>query len=363
MRGVRVLFQQSGRPHGQKEIAFFIRTALTGLAVLVSTTPIALQDAVGLLDGTPGQRGQAHLIADRADGDFRSVAVSFAVDPVTTGAIPADATPLGTEAVNRSAKADLERIRPRYVQAGLLAAGVLQRPFNLLAGPESHMAQVAAFSPSPWKADAPATAVAAAPAADAPVQVAAIDPDTAVSAYANPDDTAAVEAPFQALLGQPARPGPDPTNDHWWVANPIPVNARSATEQKCLADAIYFEARGEPAQGQLAVAQVVINRLKNPAYPNTICGVVYQNRQMRNRCQFSFACDGIRDVVHDRGAWAQAQEIARKVVYGEAEYLTEVGSATHYHATYVRPRWARSMIRMKRIGHHVFYKTYGGGWM
>ena len=110
------------------------------------------------------------------------------------------------------------------------------------------------------------------------------------------------------------------------------------------------------------MAQVVINRLKNPAYPSTICGVVYQNRKMRNRCQFSFACDGIRDVVRPGAAWNTAQEIARKVVYGEAEWLAYVGSATHYHATYVRPRWAHSMKRMKKIGHHIFYKTYGGGW-
>jgi spore germination cell wall hydrolase CwlJ-like protein len=67
-------------------------------------------------------------------------------------------------------------------------------------------------------------------------------------------------------------------------------------------------------------------------------------------------------VVRSRRAWDTAQRIARQALYGEAEYLTSVGSATHYHATYVRPRWARTMIRMEKIGHHIFYKTRNGGW-
>src|SRR5690606_8221614 len=108
--------------------------------------------------------------------------------------------------------------------------------------------------------------------------------------------------------------------------------------------------------------QVVINRLKNPAYPATVCGVVYQNKHMRNRCQFSFACDGIPERISDKKSWATAQALARDVLHDEAEWLEDVGSATHYHANYVKPRWARHMKRMNKIGLHIFYKTYGGGW-
>jgi len=187
-----------------------------------------------------------------------------------------------------------------------------------------------------------------------------------VSAYAPADVDKSMNAPFQALLGKPMGAtaiGKDGKPDHWWVMNKIPTNARSATEQKCLATAIYFEARGEPTKGELAVAQVVINRLKNPAYPNTVCGVVYQNKNMRNACQFSFACDGIADRITDATSWKRAQTLAKRVLNEDNWWNAEVGSSTHYHATYVRPRWAKTMKKMQKLGHHVFYKTYGGGWI
>lgn len=149
--------------------------------------------------------------------------------------------------------------------------------------------------------------------------------------------------------------------DHAWARNKLPRSSFSRKQQRCLAAAIYFEARGEPAKGQAAVAQVVLNRVKNPAYPSSICGVVYQNKSWRNRCQFSFACDGIRDRVRDKGAYAEAVKIAKSVTRGKT-WLRSVGSSTHYHATYVRPKWARSMKRMTKIGRHIFFRTYGGGW-
>ena len=129
----------------------------------------------------------------------------------------------------------------------------------------------------------------------------------------------------------------------------------------CLATAIYFEARGESYRGQVAVAQVVLNRVKDYRYPDTICAVVFQNQHRRNACQFSFACDGIPEVVNDRKSWAQAEEIAKKVTQGQL-YLTEVGDATHYHATYVRPAWAPRMNKVTQIGLHVFYK-FKRGWL
>jgi spore germination cell wall hydrolase CwlJ-like protein len=185
-------------------------------------------------------------------------------------------------------------------------------------------------------------------------------------AYASPDDAAAAaeEKPFDAVLGKNS-PILDPKIDaaHAWLNDPLPASARSATEVKCLATAVYFEARGEPEKGQIAVAQVVLNRLKNPAYPKTICGVVYQNKDKRNQCQFSFACDGIPDRITEEDAWNQSLALARRVLNDEqASYLPDIGASTHYHALYVRPDWARSMHKMERIGGHVFYKTINGGW-
>ena len=149
-------------------------------------------------------------------------------------------------------------------------------------------------------------------------------------------------------------------DDHSWAATPLPKKVYSESEQTCLANGIYFEARGEPDEGQAAVAQVILNRVRNPAYPNSICGVVYQNKNWRNRCQFSFACDGHKDRIRDAGAFARAEENARKATSGES-WITEVGSATHYHANYVHPRWARAMEKVDKIGRHIFYRTYGGG--
>jgi len=156
---------------------------------------------------------------------------------------------------------------------------------------------------------------------------------------------------------------PDAPATHAWVNNPLPATADSESELKCLATAIYFEARGEPEDGQLAVAQVVLNRVKNPAYPNTICGVVYQNKTKRNRCQFSFACDGRADRITDKAAWEHAEALAKKSVEEQSTtFIEEVGSATHYHATYVRPRWAGRMTETDKIGRHIFYNTRRGGW-
>ncbi len=137
--------------------------------------------------------------------------------------------------------------------------------------------------------------------------------------------------------------------------------AASEKELWCLATAVYFEARGESYRGQVAVAQVVLNRVKDHRYPDTICGVVFQNQHRRNACQFSFACDGIADTVTERKPWEQAEEIADKITRGEI-YLTEVGDATHYHATYVRPAWAPRMNKVTQIGLHVFYK-FKAGWL
>ncbi len=149
--------------------------------------------------------------------------------------------------------------------------------------------------------------------------------------------------------------------DHKWAEKQLPEKAMTKRQQHCLAVGIYFEARGESVRGQAAVAQVILNRVKNPTYPNSICGVVYQNKSWKNRCQFSFACDGIRDRVRSGRHWKTAVAVAKKATTGRL-WIKAVGSSTHYHATYVRPRWAKTMKRMKKIGQHIFYRTHGGGW-
>jgi spore germination cell wall hydrolase CwlJ-like protein len=130
-------------------------------------------------------------------------------------------------------------------------------------------------------------------------------------------------------------------------------------EQRCLAEAIYFEARGESEQGQAAVAQVVLNRVSSGLYPSTICGVVYQNRQHYHGCQFSFACEGRSLRITEPDAWHEAERIATAVTSGRT-YLADIGDATHYHADYVRPYWAHRLKKMDVIGHHVFYKLRPG---
>jgi spore germination cell wall hydrolase CwlJ-like protein len=125
--------------------------------------------------------------------------------------------------------------------------------------------------------------------------------------------------------------------------------------EKCLAEAVYFEARGEAVRGQIAVAQVVLNRTFSGYYPHTVCGVVYQNAHRHLACQFTFACDGIPDVIREPDAWERAKKIAAETLDGQL-WLPEVGKATHYHAYWVRPGWVREMTRMYKFGVHTFYR-------
>jgi Cell Wall Hydrolase len=135
-----------------------------------------------------------------------------------------------------------------------------------------------------------------------------------------------------------------------------------AKAEQCLANAVYFEARGEPVRGQIAVAQVVMNRVFSGYYPNDVCGVVYQNAHRHLACQFTFACDGIPDRITEPDAWARAKRISTATLDG-AVWLPEIGKATHYHAYWVHPWWVRTMRKLSRIGVHTFYrpKRWGDG--
>jgi Cell Wall Hydrolase len=125
----------------------------------------------------------------------------------------------------------------------------------------------------------------------------------------------------------------------------------------CLAQAISYEAGNEPISGQEAVAQVILNRLRHPAFPKTICGVVYQGSERRTGCQFTFTCDGSLKRPRSPDSLAQAARVAERVLDGLGTTL--IGGATHYHANYVSPYWAPSLVKIIDIGAHKFYRMPG----
>ena len=133
-----------------------------------------------------------------------------------------------------------------------------------------------------------------------------------------------------------------------------------AKAERCLANAIYFEARGEPPRGQVAVAQVVMNRVFSPYYPKDVCGVVYQNADRHLACQFTFACDGLKKTYSERGAWWRAQRIAKQTLDGKV-WIASVAKSTHYHAYWVNPSWVAEMKKMWRYGVHTFYRPHRWG--
>lgn len=131
----------------------------------------------------------------------------------------------------------------------------------------------------------------------------------------------------------------------------------SSRELECLAEAVYYEARGETPSGQAAVAQVVLNRVRHPSFPKSVCGVVFQGAYRKVGCQFSFACDGSMSRGRERGAWTRAQKIAARALSGAV--MNEVGSATHFHTTGVSPGWGPRLLKVAHVGMHVFYR-FGG---
>ncbi len=180
-------------------------------------------------------------------------------------------------------------------------------------------------------------------------QVAILAPETPSA----PDDSA-----HNAILTRFTPPSYEAELKEALTITPLRIEARSMEEERrCLAAGIYFEARGETFEGQLAVAEVILNRVKSGQYADSICGVVFQGASKLNRCQFSFACDGKSAKPRDTVAWRKATRLARYVMMGQPRDPL-VGHATFYHADSVNPGWAqdRGMIEVKKIGNHIFYK-------
>ncbi|MEM7059963.1 MAG: cell wall hydrolase [Pseudomonadota bacterium] len=133
----------------------------------------------------------------------------------------------------------------------------------------------------------------------------------------------------------------------------VKVGTRSK-EWYCLSEALYFEARGESLRGQIAVAEVILNRVDSSRYPNTVCGVVQQGQHRRNACQFSYNCDGRANHIGNKKVFDRLGKIAWSMMKGTPRKLT--GQALYYHNTSVRPRWSRKFHRTAKIGSHIFYR-------
>ncbi|WP_027524299.1 cell wall hydrolase [Bradyrhizobium sp. Ec3.3] len=187
------------------------------------------------------------------------------------------------------------------------------------------------------------------------------DPDMKVTASLPPSSEEVARA---TEGGESVAPKGEVNADDQRVRSPaerLALDEKSrAKSEKCLAEAVYFESRGEAVRGQMAVAQVVMNRVFSGKYPDTVCGVVYQNKYRHFACQFTFACDNNPDVIREPDMWERAKKIAKATLDGQI-WLPEVGKSTHYHAYWVRPSWVAEMKKMYKFGVHTFYRPRAWG--
>ncbi len=225
------------------------------------------------------------------------------------------------------------------------------KPEVSVARPPSTTSDMQAATAAPPASTAEPQPSAAKPQLE-PYKVASIDSND------KPQTTPALPPPMPLPATIAVLPRPAPPQS---PAQRLGLTGKSrAHAEDCLARAIYFEARDQPFRGQVAVAQVVMNRVFSGVYPRDVCGVIYQNANHHLACQFTFACDGKPDIPHERGAWRRARRIANDTLDGKL-YVSAVGTATHYHATYVHPRWVHEMHRYAREGEHLFYRPTAWG--
>ena len=191
------------------------------------------------------------------------------------------------------------------------------------------------FRPQPKIAEAPA------PPAALPTDLRPLAPETAVAVNA--------QIPISGAPGTAAPP---------FSMGKASAETRSRALE-CLTSALYYEAGQETADGQRAVAQVVLNRVRHPAFPNSVCGVVYEGSTRVTGCQFTFTCDGSMSRLPVPALWNRARQVAKEMLGGHV--YAPVGQATHYHADYVVPYWASSLVKTSVEGVHIFYR-WAGGW-
>ena len=196
--------------------------------------------------------------------------------------------------------------------------------------------------------------------ASAPTKSAQLPPPKSIASPLNlpPPDLLRPIAPEEALKENAERPfsgRPDTP------AAPFRLKTDAASRDRaleCLTQAVYYEAASEGADGQRAVAQIILNRMRHPGYPSSVCGVIYQGSERPTGCQFTFTCDGSLARLPIQSLWKQAQKIAEQALAGKV--FAPVGHATHYHADYVLPYWADSLDKSVQLGRHIFYRLKGG---
>ena len=137
----------------------------------------------------------------------------------------------------------------------------------------------------------------------------------------------------------------------WLDAQPL---VKGDDEWACLAEALYFEARGESVKGQFAVAEVILNRVDSPQFPDTVCAVINQGTGRKYACQFTYTCDGYKEIINEPRAYKRVGKVAKLMVSGAPRELTD--GATYYHTRAVNPRWSRKFTRTTSIGEHHFYR-------
>lgn len=225
------------------------------------------------------------------------------------------------------------RANPSYSAAGALAALMLTVTAAVVADPAGSIPRL--LTPEERAlAEAP-------PPVPEPMIVKAVAPDKAL----------------QINAAIPLAEGPNPAARPFRLASSNTLPYSRALE--CLTEAIYYEAATEPVDGQRAVAQVVLNRVRHPAYPASVCGVVYQGHERSTGCQFTFTCDGSLNRAPMQAYWDRAREVAKAALGGSV--YAPVGNATHYHTNYVVPYWASSLVKAAVVGTHIFYR-WSGGW-
>ena len=159
-------------------------------------------------------------------------------------------------------------------------------------------------------------------------------------------------ARLKALISEPESHTPAFSYSEAWIdAQP---RASGGEQWRCLSEALYFEARGETVKGQFAVAEVILNRVESERFPSSICGVIKQGTGRKYQCQFTYTCNGYKDVIGEPRAYERVSKVARAIMDGANNNLTN--GATHYHTTAVNPKWSRTYTRTARIGVHLFYR-------
>lgn len=204
--------------------------------------------------------------------------------------------------------------------------------------------------------DAAVSATAVSTVAPAVPQAAKVLPASLSNATENTSSAASDDARAGPLIAM-ARILPKARPVESYYSSPSDLGLSPSNyeqERNCLAQGIYFEARGESREGQLAVAEVILNRVASGEYPSSVCGVVYQGAGSKG-CQFSFACDGAADRPKNPNAWSRATRMAEQALKSGVDDPL-VGRATAYHADYVNPAWSSKMREVRRIGRHVFYE-------